>query len=61
MITHAQVQEWYETWFGAQRDANSQMAIAQLHDLLGTAEPKLEDKTFASDLKKGIINIKETE
>lgn len=66
MATHQEIQEWYEHWFGARRDANSQNALAALHGILGT-KPKLEDKltsgsmkkSVMDDLNKGIINIEE--
>lgn len=52
MATHKEVQDWYEHWFGAQRDANSQNAIAALHHLLGTDTAKLEDKQVTGSLRK---------
>ena len=57
MATYAEVQAWYESWFGHRRDANSQAAIADLHRILGTDTPRLEDKLTGGALKK----ITETE
>lgn len=54
MITHDVIQDWYETWFGHSRDANSQNAISALHAILGTDTPKLEDKLTGGALKKNI-------
>jgi hypothetical protein len=54
MVTHAQIQDWYEQWFGGRKDANSQNAISALHALLGTDQPRLEDKLTTGSLKKTI-------
>ena len=57
MATPNEINEWYEQWFGARRDANSQNALAALHAMLGTDKPLLEDKLTGGSLKK----ITETE
>jgi hypothetical protein len=52
MITHQQIQDWYEHHFGHMKNANTQNAIAELHGILGTDKPQLEDKLTGGDLKK---------
>lgn len=61
MITHKQIEDFWNGHFGHMTDAHHQNAKAQLHALLGTDAPKLEDKAFINDLNKGIINVKEIE
>lgn len=52
MITHKQLEDFWNGHFGHLTDAQHQNAKAQLHALLGTDKPQLEDKLTGGDLKK---------
>lgn len=42
MLTHAQIDEWFNDHFGSQIDGRLQAARAQLHEILGL-EPAITD------------------
>jgi hypothetical protein len=52
MITYQQIEDFWNSHFGHLTDPNHQNAKAQLHALLGTDTPKLEDKLTGGDMKK---------
>lgn len=54
MLTHQQIEDFWNSHFGHLTDANHQNAKAQLHALLETDTPKLEDKLTGGNLKKNI-------